>query len=60
MDLVLTTQFDKRFIKLSWGSQPLLDVPDVRHSYTQRIIDTEEAAVRAALIEMGWTPPEVT
>lgn len=34
------------------GSFPLAD------TVTRQVIDLENAAVKAALIELGWTPPE--
>lgn len=30
---------------------------DLQGQFYQRVIDTQEAQVRAKLIELGWTPP---
>jgi hypothetical protein len=32
---------------------------DVRQTILQQVLDTKEAQVRAALIRLGWTPPDV-
>lgn len=43
---------------MSWeipGTDPRY--PDKLANVHKRMVDTEEAAVRQALINMGWTPP---
>jgi hypothetical protein len=58
MELTLKTQYDGRFIKQTWeipGTDPRF--PDRVFNVHQRMVDTEDAGVRQALINMGWTPP---
>lgn len=57
MELILKTCYDERFIKQAWelpNSGMLVDRLSAIH---QRVVDTEDAGVRAALVKMGWTPP---
>ena len=42
---------DDRFIKIDTR------IGDICKEFYSRLIDTEETAVRKALIKLGWTPP---
>jgi len=53
--IVTTSEFEKGLLMQRID----LEGPgDVRQTILQQVLDTTEAQVRAALIKLGWTPPE--
>lgn len=57
MELKLHTSYDSRFIRQAWEEHGSDIMGGRRATIMQRIVDTEEAGIRQALINMGWTPP---
>jgi hypothetical protein len=54
--IITTTIRDGRYILLRQEMHS--DIPGVAAQITDMIMDIQERSVRAALIALGWTPPQ--
>lgn len=44
-------------ITTSYGSDVIEQTLDIRGEIYRRVVNTQDAQIREALIKMGWTPP---